>query len=612
MTLGRRTLLTGAAALPLAAAAVPAALGGARAGNGEKIFRYALRFAETGFDPPRVSDQSSIRVLAHIFEAPLSYDWLAHPVKLVPQTAAGLPETSTDFRRWVFTLSSGIFFADDAAFGGRPRELVAEDQVYSIKRFFDPALRSEHLYLWENTKILGLSELRQRALKDKRPFPYDEPVPGLRALDRHRFEIRLAEPAPRLAALLANITTGAAVAREVIEAYASDPNAHPVGTGPFRLEQWRRGSRIVLVRNPRFREQRFAADPPADDVRAQQAAQRLQGARAPLVDRIELDIIDEAQPRWLAFLRGEHDAIELPPAFAAQAVPGGRIAPYLAQRGIFVERAPEASVSHTFFNFDDPLVGGTTPEKVALRRAIAIAYSNAEEIRLVNGGQGRVATGMIPPLCWGHDAGWASELARPSPARARALLELHGYVDRDGDGFREQPDGRPLVLRMAFAADQRSRQRSELWLKRLSAIGLKVAFEFAPFGELIRRSLAGHLMIWGFIWTAAAPDGDFFLGLAYGPNAEQSNDARFRLSAFDRLYERQRVLPDGPERAALMRQAHKLMLAYMPYIPHVHEVINEMAHPHVLGPLRHPFNSDRWRWIDIRDRHETPTRGRQT
>lgn len=591
--LRRRELIGGVAALPAAAT------GSRRPGAaGVKVLRYALNTAETGFDPPRVSDQSSIRVLAHIFESPLTYDELARPVRLVPLVAAAMPEVDDDFRRFVFTIRPGIFFADDPAFGGRSRELVAADFVYTIKRFYDPALRSEWLYQWENAGLLGLSELRRRVLASKAAFPYDEEVPGLRALDRHRFEVRLARPAPRLADHFASRTLAGAVAREVIERYADDPQAHPVGTGPFMLKEWRRASRIVLVRNPRFREQRFAGRPAPDDAAAQAEARRLQGARAPLVDRIELDVVEESQPRWLAFLNGEHDAVAVPSDLSALAVPDGQPAPYLARRGIRHEREVASSVAHTFFNFDNPVVGGYGPDKVALRRAIALAYDSAEEIRVARGGQGLPAQSMIPPDCYGAEPALATEMSRPSPARARALLEMHGYVDRDGDGFRETPAGERLELRIAFPPDQRSRRISELWLKRMRAVGLRTRFEVAPFGELIRRSLAGQLMMWGFSWQGG-PDGDFFLGLAYGPNADQSNDARFRLAAFDRLYERQRVLPDGPERLALMHRATRLMLAYVPYIAHLHEITNDLAHPHVRGALRHPFNQDWWRWIDV-------------
>lgn len=583
----RRALLRAGAAAPLGAAWP------ARAAEGPaNTLRVAFNQAEAGFDPPRVSDESSIRVLSHIFESPLTYDPLAEPAKLVPQTAAALPEVSADFRHFVFTLKPGTFFADDPLFGGRPRELTAADCVYSIKRYYDPALNSEHLYQWENAKLLGLSELRQQALKSRTPFPYDTEVPGLRVLDRYRFEVRLAEPAPRFVYTFAQPLYAGAVAREVVEGHP-DPMAHPVGTGPYRLVQWRRASRTVLERNPRFREQRYEAEPPAHDAEAQAIAARLRGRRLPLVDRIEIDIVPESQPRWLAFVGAEHDVmLRVPPDMAPTAVPGGRLAPFLARRGVRLHRWSMPAVLHTFFNCDDPVVGGNTPEKVALRRAVSLAFDSRLELQLVYQGQGQPAQQMIPPQCYGHDAALVSEMGAPSLAGANALLDTWGYLDRDGDGWREDPEGRPLVLRMAITDTLRGRQSSELWLRRMTAVRLRIRFEAAPFAELIKRSLAGRLMMWGYSWSAGQPDGDFFLGLAYGPNAEQSNDARFRLPAFDRLYERQRSLPDGPERLALMQQCTRLMLAYVPYIAHHHAIANDLYQPRVAAFRRHPFISD--------------------
>ncbi len=570
----------------------------ASASAATKTLRVVQHIAESGFDPPRVSDQTSLRINAHIFEAPLTYDLLARPAVLVPQTAAAMPEVSADFRHVVVTIRPGIFFADDPAFRGQPRELVAADYVYSFKRYYDPATLTEHLYQFENEKLLGLSELRARALQDKTPFPYDTEVPGLRVLDRYRFEVRLAEPSPRFSALLAGAACYA-MAREVVETYGADLMAHPVGTGPFRLTQWRRGSQIVLEKNPRFREQIFQTVGAGPEPQLQAAAQRLAGTRAPRVDRIEMKIIEESQPRWLAFLQGEFDVLTVPSDFGQLAMPGGQIAPFLARQRVRAERNLSPSLSHSFFNFDDPLVGGYTPEKVALRRAIALAHDNLEQVRSVIRDQAVPAQSTIPPHCYGYDPQFRTELSAPSHGRARALLDLHGYADRNGDGWRELPDGRPLLLRMAFPPDRRSRALSELWFKHLKAVGLRVQFEFSSFGELIKRSLAGQIMIWGFIWGASNPDGDFYLGLTYGPNAGQSSDSRFRLPAFDRLYERQRVLPDGPERLALMRQAQRLQLAYMPLIPHYHPIDTELLQPGVQGPIRHPFNNDWYRWADI-------------
>ena len=93
---------------------------------------------------------------------------------------------------------------------------------------------------------------------------------------------------------------------------ANDIMAHPVGTGPFRLAQWRRSSRIVLERNTTFRDEFYDAQPPADDARGQQVLARLKGRKLPLVDRVELSIIDESQPRWLSFLNAEQDTVNDP------------------------------------------------------------------------------------------------------------------------------------------------------------------------------------------------------------------------------------------------------------------------------------------------------------
>lgn len=565
-----------------------------------KILRTAFNSAEVGFDPAQVSDRTSVAVNAHIFESPLTYDLLARPVQLRPQTAAGLPEVSADFKRFVFTIRPGIFFADDPVFKGQRRELVAQDYVYTVKRFYDPRLKTEHLYQFENARILGLSELRAQAIQRKTAFDYDREVPGLRALDRYRFEVRLAEPDPRFVHLFANAGYTGAMAREVVEAYAEDLLAHPVGTGPFRLKRWRRSSQIVLERNPGFREQIYEPGEVPADAQSQAIAQLLKGRRLPLLDEVQINIIIEPQPRWLAFYGGELDLLEMPTEVATLVLPDGQLAPHLRKRGVQALRSAGATVGFSFFNMDDPVVGGMAPERVALRRAIALAYDNEAEIRQVYKGQAVVAQSMLPPLVYGHDPELRSELSRPDLARAQALLELYGYDKRDAEGYRLQPDGSRLTLRRAgTAGSSRQRQIDELWKKQMDALGLRIEFESATFGELIKKALAKQLMIWGYFWDMGAPDGDFILGMGYGPNAGQSNDAQFRLPRYDRLYEQQRLLPDGPERWALMQQLNRLLLSYMPYQAHNHPLRVDLCQAGVRGFIRHPFTRDGWRFVDI-------------
>jgi ABC-type transport system substrate-binding protein len=354
----------------------------------------------------------------------------------------------------------------------------------------------------------------------------------------------------------------------------------------------------VLERNPLYREERYAGTP-AQEPEAQRIAAALAGRTLPLVDELVLDVIEEDQPRWLAFLGGTLGWIVAPPAFVNVAAPGGRLAPYLQKKGVTLQRNLEPFMQMSYFYMGHPLVGGYTPEKVALRRAIALAFDGPAYIERVMGGQGILAQSLVSPFTSGYDPGYRSEMSEHDPARAQALLDLHGYRDRNGDGFREQPDGQPLVLRMASAGGQRARLSSELWKRSLNRVGLRIEFDISTWPELLKKSRAGTLMMWGYGWSAGSPDGGFFLGLGYGPNASESNDARFQLPAYDQLYAQQMRLPDGPEREALMRQCKDMLTAYMPYKVHAHAISNVLVQPWVRNLWVHPFMRDFWRFIDV-------------
>ncbi|MFY7983072.1 MAG: ABC transporter substrate-binding protein [Burkholderiaceae bacterium] len=607
----RRGFIASAARLWGLGAVVPvgsaAAVGGPApsATRAEKVLRIAFPAPESTFDPPSTnSDFYSSTILSQILEAPLTYDYLARPVQLVPNTAEALPRIEEGGRRITLRIKPGIFFADDPAFKGSPRlnaqgrrELTAEDYVYAIKRFYDPRYASSDLYLFEAAKLLGLSELRQQALQQKKPFNYDAPVEGVRALDRYTLQLRMADPDPRWHFNLAMPAITGAVAREVVEHYGKDIGAHPVGTGPFRLAQWRRASRIVLERSPDYRRRVYEGQP-ADEPIAQAIAQQLQGRTLPLVDRIEVDIVEEAQPRWLSFLQGDFDWMAVPPAFAPLAVPGGQLAPFLRKRGVQLQTHLQAVMAMHYFAMEDPVVGGYTAEKVALRRAISLAYDEPADIRLLRHGMAIPAQSTIAPHTFGYEEDYRSEMSVYDPARAKALLDIYGYLDRDGDGWRESPTGHPLVLRIASLASQEDRAANELWKRSLNAVGLKVVFEVSTWPELLKKTRTGGLQIWGFRWSAQSPDGGFYLSIAYGPNAGDANDPRFALPAFDRLYEQQRRLPDGPERMALMRQAKNLLVAYMPYKAHRHDIVATLLQPWLKHYWTHPFMRDAWQYLD--------------
>jgi ABC-type transport system substrate-binding protein len=572
----------------------------AQAPQADKTLRYAFRVAESNFDPAQITDLYSRTVVAGILDAPLEFEFLARPARMRPNTAAAMPEVSPDFRTFTFRIKPGIHFADDPAFKGVKRELTAADYIYSLKRHYDPRWKSGNLYILENAKILGLSELRKELIAAKKPFDYDREVEGLKLLDRYTFQIRVADPNPRLLYNFADASFTGALAREVVEFYGDKIGEHPVGTGPYRLAQWKRSSRMVLAKNPNFREKLYDENPPAGDARLQAIAARLKGRRLPMLDRVEISIIEENQPRWLSFLNREHDMLdELPADFANIAIPNNRLAPNLARQDIQMVRYPRADVAVSYFGMEHPVVGGYEPHKVALRRAISLAVDLDKEILIARRNQAIPGQSPIGPETFGYDPAFKSEMSDYSLPRAKALLDLHGYVDKDGDGWRDLPDGKPLVLEYSTQPDQQSRQLIELWKKNMDAIGIRIEFKTAKWPENLKSSRAGKLMMWGVGWSAGQPDGDTFLALGYGPNKGQANHARFDLPAFNQLYEAQRKLPDGPERLAIMNDAKKLMVAYMPYKIHAHRIFTDLAHPWVVGYHRNIFVRDFWRYVDI-------------
>ena len=585
-------------ALPLQAQTAPAAAPA-------KTLRYAFLIAETTFDPAQISDLYSRTVVAGIFDGLLEFEFLARPFRMRPNTAAAMPEIADNFQTFTFRIKPGIYFADDPAFKGpdgrqMKRELTAQDYVYSLKRHYDPRWKSANLYLLENAKILGLSELRKKLTDEKKPFDYDAPVEGLKALDRYTLQIKLGTPSPRFLYNLADSSFTGALAREVVEMYGDKVGEHPVGTGPFKLKSWKRSSRIVLAKNPGYRDVFYNEEAPAGDARLQAIAQQLKGRKLPFLDEVQIAIIEESQPRWLSFLNQEADVMDqLPADFAPTVLPNNQLAPNLARKGITLVRYPRADVSVSYFGMEHPVVGGYEPHKVALRRAISLAVDVEREIRLVRRGQAVPAQGPVAPQTWGYDPAFKTEMSSFNRARAKALLDLHGYVDSDGDGWRDLPDGKPLLLEYATSPDQQSRQLNEQWKKNMDAVNIKIEFKVAKWPENLKASRAGKLMMWGVGWSAGAPDGDTFLALGYGPNKGGANHARFNLPAFNTLYEQQRVLPDGPERMTLMQDAQRLMVAYMPYKVHVHRIFNDLAQPWVVGYSRNIFVREFWKYVDV-------------
>jgi ABC-type transport system substrate-binding protein len=573
----------------------------APAADMNKTLRVAVQSPETGFDPQGISDLYSSFVCRVIFDPLYAYDYLARPFKVIPNTAAALPEISADGRTWIIKLKPGIYFSDDPAFKGRKRELTAADYIYSWKRLLDPKVRAPDIEIVTN-RFVGDTEFIKAASSGANV--YDLELEGMRALDRYTIQLKLKEPDYDL---LSDLTTNptSAVAREVIEHYG-DPGhrvmANPVGTGPYLLKDWRRSQKITLEASPSFREVYF---PTSDDLADKEVVAAMNGKRIPAIGRIEMIIIEESNPRLLAFINGELDISNPVPADLIYNVldSHGQLKPDLAKRGLRHVQSYMPSITFEYFNMDDPVVGGYSREQIALRRAISMAYNVKDEIAVVRQGQGTPATQMVPPPSIGHDPKFVDR-APFDPVTANALLDRMGYLDRNGDGWRDLPDGRPFKLTIASVPSQVDRVFDELWKKSMTAIGIRVDFLKQKFPDLLKQARAGQLQIWGLGNTASTPVGFGFFGLLYGPNASLSNLPRFNLPQFNELYEMGKRMPDGPERDKVILKLSELVAIYAPMKLTAYRFDNVLLQPWLVGFKYTPFNWNNWRYWDI----DLPTR----
>ena len=562
----------------------------------KKVLRYVFPVAETGFDPAGVHDLYSAHVNGSIFETLFTYDYLASPAKLVPRTAAALPEVSADGLTYTIRLQKGIYFAVDPVFKGKKRELTSADYVYTFKRLLDPSLRSPNSWLLDG-RILGMDTLLKQAQKTGK-FNYDQSVAGLQTPDRYTLVIRLTSPDQNFPMLLAHQPAGA-VAREVIEKYRDKAGfvmGHPIGTGPYMLSRWTPGSRIILKANPDFRSfvWNFKASTPED----QKIVKAMQGKKMPQIGEIDIQVMEEGQSRWLSFIKDEVDLFALDGELTVQALQDGKLKPELVKKGVQLSRITDPSIDYHYWNMQNPIVGGLSKDKIALRRAMAMAFSADNYINILQKGDSQKLQAPIPSGVVGYDPNYRSSI--PYSVKAANLLLDRYHYKVAADGWRTQPNGKPLVIEMTLSGNNlRSQQQAEFWKKTLDSIKIKMTTKSMPFAEALKLEKQCKTMFKASAWIADYPDADNFMQLFYGKNIKITNNGCVKIPEYDRLYEQAQKMTPSPERDAIYAKMSRLLEVYMPVQVIGARYRNILAQPRVIGFKKHPILPAEWMYIDI-------------
>jgi len=523
----------------LLAALVSASCGGepGEAPQSLKIFSDARRSVHKSLDPPRQFDQASSEIIMNVYDTLLEYHYLARPYRMTPNLLAEMPQKQADGRTYTFRLRPGIRFHDDPCFeGGAGRELVAADAIYSIKRFADANVNNKSWALLSGY-VNGLDEFRDKTREIGTGIDYDAyPVAGLRELDAHGFEVEFTRETP-LALFPFAMTALSIVPREAVEKYAGDLDAHPVGTGPFKMKQYSRRGTMILARNPDYHGRYPSEGAPGDE---ENGLLEAAGRPIPFLDEVHMPLIEEPQPAMLKFRKAELDWIGITkddfPNMALRDEQGKFQLKDEYAKLYHHYAEPSLSAEYLVFNLQDPLLG---PNK-ALRQAIAWSIDTQGFIDLLLNGRGLPLATIVPHPIAGSENEIGFEYYRRDVARAKEKLAEAGY-----------PEGRglPEIVFEYRSATKDARQGFEYIRNELAEVGIRAKANFSTFSAFLKKTESGNFQIASSGWQADYPDAENFYQLLYGPNGTPGpNSSMFANAEYDALYERIRYMENGPER----------------------------------------------------------------
>ncbi len=523
--------------------------------EGKKVAHFSVRAKLGTLDPIRSSSTYDNEVQSQVYEGLYTYKYLVRPYQLEPLLAKALPTVSEDGLTYTIDIREGVLFHDDECFpGGAGRELVAKDFEYSFKRMADAHNQPTGWWIFQD-RIAGFDDFQKRmSERGDAAFDWDAPVEGLKASGKYQLQIKLVRPFPQLLYVLA-MGYSFVVPRECAEYYGDRFSNTAIGTGPFMLRTWTRGSRIILDKNPSYRDAYYPseASPEFQDMLGDA------GKKIPFLDAIVYHVYEQDQPMWLKFRVGDLDMTQLPAEYHEAVFNKDlTLRKTFVDAGIRNYNLPLLDFIYRGFNMEDPVVGGE--KNKYLRQAISLAWDTKELNDAFYNNTCVLYDAPVPPGLDSYVAGVTSPYRGPDLERAKALMVKAGY-----------PEGKGLPhLLLETSSGGNTEEQAEMFARALKEIGVQLDVNINSFSELSTKLKKKKAQMFGLAWGADYPDAENFLQLFYGPNeAPGSNNFNYKNPAYDALYDQSRTLQPGPERTAVYQKMREILIEDVPSFGHL-------------------------------------------
>ena len=521
-----------------------------------KVFKYSSDGTPTTFDTTQSGTQYTSTITTAIYDTLYEYKYLKMPFELKTNLATAMPQVSEDGLTYTIKIKKGVTYSDDPAFvDGKGREVVANDFVYSLKRHFDPANRSQGAWLWAG-KIVGLDDWK------KEGADYKKEIKGLKALDKYTIQITLIKPYPQLTYTLAMGFSGI-VPKEAVDKYGRELSIHPVGSGPFRLVS-HNNTKTVLEKSPTYRHETFDLAASGYDPKRQgnTGIAALDGKTLPIVDRIEANWIKQSSARWNSFTKDneivnttlQNEQIET--VLSSKQPP--TLKPEYAEKYNFKE-STETGFVYNLFNFDDKDLGHSDDPKInmqnkALRCSIIKSFDWPQRVERFYLGLGAAYPGFIVPGTDGFDPNMDKTSIIQDIEGAKKLLKDNGWTAQNLP-----------VLYYPSTSSTKKKQFFEQFRGNLTKIGYprnKIKFKaYANFGDYNRDLKQSKTQMMGMGWGMDYPDAENTLQLFYGPNRSPgSNSANYNNPEYNALYKKSSVMQPSPERTKIYQEMNKILV----------------------------------------------------
>ena len=520
----------------------------------EKVYRPSTNGSPTSLDPVRSNTQYANLIVTSVFDTLYEYKYLKSPFELKPNLAVALPKVSPDGLTYTIDIKKGVVFQDDAAFsGGKGREVVASDVVYSFKRHFDKKNKSRGSWLWRG-RIVGLDDW------GKDGADYQKEIEGLKAIGKYRLQIKLIKPFPQLTYTLAMGFVGV-MAEEVVNKYGKEIGLHPVGSGPFVLTSFNT-QKAVLVKNPNYRVDIMDLEGYVEEIHGKYGVKALAGKRLPIVDKVEFYFVKEAVARWNTLTKGDEIQLgslllEMENKVLASKDPV-TLLPEWAEKYHYISET-EPGFVYNNFNMDNPEIGYNPDPKRneanrLLRCAIRKGFNWNERIKRFYRGLGKAFPGVVLRNTDGWDDSLSEDSIIYDPEEAKRLLAKGGW----------NKSNLP-VLKYNTTSSARMKQFFEQfrgWMKKIGYPTRKIKYvTYATFGDFSKVLSEKKGMFWGIGWGLDYPDAENTLQLWYGPNESPgSNAANYKNKEYDRLYELSSVMQPSPERTRIYKRMNQILI----------------------------------------------------